>query len=57
MSRRHHGLKQSKESKTTKYWVRAMKRIIKVLIWLFILFVIVMGLVYIVPKIWHFVLG
>jgi hypothetical protein len=49
--------KQSKESKTTKYYVRAIKRISAVALWLFILFCLVMFIIWAVPKVWHWALG
>lgn len=49
--------KESDESKKTKYFVRAIKRITKVLISLFILFLVISGIVYLAPKIWQFAIG
>jgi preprotein translocase subunit SecG len=50
-------MKPSKESRKTKYYVRALKRISSVAVWLFILFCIVMFIIWAVPKIWHWALG
>ena len=49
--------RESKEARRTKYYIRAIKRIIRLVFWLVLLFLIVMGLIYIVPKIWTFVFG
>jgi len=50
-------MKQSRESKTTKYYIRALKRITTVVFWLFILFLVVMAIIWAVPKVWHWALG
>ncbi|MCX6741988.1 MAG: hypothetical protein NTX24_02315 [Candidatus Pacearchaeota archaeon] len=57
MGYRHkrHRHKPSKEAEKTRYYARAIKRIVVLLIWLFVLFVIVMGIIWGIPKIWHFV--
>ena len=47
----------SNEARTVKYWVRAIKRFIVLLFWALLLFLIIMGIVYIVPKIWSFALS
>ena len=49
--------KPTRESHFTKYLVRAIKRIAKVVVWLFILFLVVMGVIWVVPKVWKFVFG
>ena len=54
---RRHGHKPSQEASTVRYYGRAARRLIWLIVWLFVLFLVVMGLIYIVPKIWHFVLG
>jgi len=51
------GHRQSGEASATKYYVRATKRIIKLITWLFVLFLIVMGVMFVAPKVWHFVFG
>lgn len=50
-------MKESAESRTTKYWARMIKRLTKLLFWLFILYLLVMGLIWAVPKIWQWALG
>ncbi len=45
--------KESNESRTTRYYIRMIKRITKLLIWIFVLFLIVMGIIWVVPRIWH----
>ena len=47
----------SREAETTRYYARAVKRIISVAFWLFILFLLVMGIIWAVPKIWSWALG
>ncbi len=49
--------KESDESKKMKYWVRAIKRFIKVIVWLFILFLIIMFITWTAPKIWYWALS
>jgi hypothetical protein len=53
--RRHHE-KSSREAKATRYYGRAIRRFVSVLFWLFILFLLAMGIVWAVPKIitWAF---
>jgi len=49
--------KPTSEALLTRYFVRATKRMLSVLFYLFILFLVVMGLIWIVPKIWKMVIG
>ncbi|MFH1839871.1 MAG: hypothetical protein ABH849_01860 [Nanoarchaeota archaeon] len=53
----HPKRKASQESRTTKYWVRALRRIARVVFWAFILFLLIMVVVWAVPKVWHWALG
>ena len=47
----------SNEAYFTRYLVRAIKRIMGVLIYLFLLFILVMGLIWVVPKVLNLVVG
>mgnify|MGYP007123663321 CR=1 FL=1 len=49
--------KPSKEARKTKYWVRALKRISIVIVWLFIVFCLIMFVIWAVPQIWTLALG
>jgi hypothetical protein len=49
--------KETKEAGHTKYYVRALKRITMVVGWLFVLFLVVMFVVWAVPKVWNWALG
>ena len=49
--------KESEEAKKTKYYVRAIKRLIILVVWLFIFFLVIMGIIYLAPKVWHLVFG
>jgi len=49
--------KPSKESQKTGYYIRFTKRIIKLLIALFILYVVIIGIIWSVPKLWYWALG
>ena len=49
--------KESRESNKTKYYKRALKRFIWVVVYLFILYSVVMGIIWAAPKIWHWALG
>lgn len=46
-------MKTSKEAHKTKYAVRASKRIIHVVIWLFVLFLLVMFIIKVAPIVWN----
>ena len=50
-------MKQSSESKKTKYYVRAIKRFIRLVAWVFILFVVIMIILWAAPKVWSWALG
>jgi len=47
----------SKEALGSRYAVRATKRVIRLVIWLFVLFVVIMAIIWVGPKIWHWALG
>ncbi len=50
-------MEESQESKKTKYYVRATWRLIKLLIAIFILFLVIAGIIYLAPKILQFAVG
>ena len=50
-------MKPSKESLLTRYWVRLIKRVTKVVISLFVLFLIVMGVIWAIPRVLSWALG
>ncbi len=49
--------KPSKESYFNRYLVRAIKRVTKVIFWLFILFLVTMAIVWAAPQVWNWALG
>lgn len=49
--------KPSKEALRTRYYVRAVKRIVKLVWWLFVLFVIVMAVIWAIPRVLNWALG
>lgn len=49
--------KPSKEALRTRYYIRVTKRTIKLVLWLFVLFAIVMAIIWAVPKIVSRALG
>lgn len=49
--------KPTKESLLTRYWVRLIKRVAKVVFWLFLLFLIVMGVTWAIPRVLSWALG
>lgn len=53
--RGHH--KMSKSGAFLEFAVRQTKRVVIVLISLFVLFVIVMAIILVAPKVWHWALG
>lgn len=56
MGRRFHG-KPTKWTLMIGYYTRSIKRAIEIAFWLFVLFLVIMGIIYAVPKIWHLALG
>lgn len=52
--RRH---EESGEAGTTKYYRRMLRRLIWLVIYAFILYVVVMAIVWAAPKVWHWALG
>ena len=50
-------MNESRESRITKYWIRRTWRMTKLLLAVFVLFLVFSGLVYVVPKIWAFAIG
>lgn len=55
MARRHRH--SSQEAKATRYYARAIRRFISVTFWLFVLFLLVMGIIWAVPRVWYWALG
>ncbi|MDO8563780.1 MAG: hypothetical protein Q7R87_02130 [Nanoarchaeota archaeon] len=55
MARRNN--QPSEESNKTRYFARAIKRILRVTFWLFMLFLLIMFIVWAVPKVWNWALG
>ena len=49
--------KLTKEAYINRYIVRAIKRITKVIFWLFILFLLIMAIIWVVPKVWNWALS
>ena len=49
--------KPTQTTKAVRYYTRSIKRAIVLIGWAFVLFLVIMGVVYIVPKIWTAVLG
>ena len=47
----------SEESNKTRYFARALRRILRVTFWLFVLFLFIMFIVWAVPRVWHWALG
>ena len=49
--------KPTKEALLTRYWARLIKRAIKVVLLLFVLFLIVMGVIWAIPRVLSWALG
>ena len=49
--------KPTREALFTRYLVRALKRIITVAAFAFVLFLIVMLIIWAAPRVWHWALG
>lgn len=49
--------KPTKEAYFNRYIVRMIKRITKIVFWSFILFLLVMAIIWLVPKIWSWAIG
>ena len=47
----------TKEAHFNRYLVRVIKRLTKVASWFFILFLLVMAIVWAIPKVWNWALG
>ena len=49
--------KLSKEALLTRYWARLIKRVTKIVLLLFVLFLIVMGVIWAIPRVLSWALG
>jgi hypothetical protein len=49
-------MKESNESRTTKYYQRFIKRLIVLALLGFVLFMVIMAIIWAVPRIWHWAL-
>lgn len=49
--------KESREANKTKYYARAVKRLIRLCLWAFLLFVVVMAIIWAAPRVWNWALG
>lgn len=49
--------KGTKETRFIKYSTRRIKRLLKLTIWLFILFLLLMAIIWAVPKVWNLALS
>ena len=49
--------KPTKETKYVEYSIRRIKRYIKLTVWVFLWFLIIMGIIWVVPEVWNWALG
>lgn len=47
----------TRETSFVEYSVRRVKRYMRLTIWIFLWFLVIMGIIWVVPKVWNFVLG
>ncbi len=50
-------MKPSREANLSGYIARLIKRMSKIVFWLFILFLLIMAIIWAVPKVWNWALG
>lgn len=49
--------KGTRETRFIKYSIRRVKRWFTLVVWLFLLFLLIMGLIWVVPKVWNWAVG
>jgi hypothetical protein len=49
--------KPSREALATRYGSRAIKRMIGLLLWAFVLFLVAVGIIWTIPRVWQFAFG
>ena len=49
--------KPTKEAYINRYIVRVIKRVTTIIFWLFVLFLLIMAIVWVIPKVWNWALG
>lgn len=50
-------MSESSEARNTKYWIRMIKRQIRLVFWVFILFLLIMAIIWVAPQVWNKVMG
>jgi hypothetical protein len=55
--RHHSGRHMSKLASTLEYWTRQVGRGILLVLTIAIFFIVIMGFIWLAPKIWHWALG